>query len=621
MALGKKGENRFGAIGDSLFESRFDPKQKGQFAAKLAEADAKDQPKTYPIPVRFFTQLDPKAQNALHKVTQTCFSVAEKAGISLKHLSPEVEFYGPYEWEHKTGESAFSMELPAAKLDRSGKTPLIQLILPDQIKNSEAVIKAVRLLASKLFGHLYFEENVAGRPPFSLMQEELSELSFDFREKLLYVRFLDPPSPALQQSFDKEALAQGIRGPKAREMGKREWFKALLESPETRPNQAHLIEDLFAQSLKELKANPDPYLEALVSKIDQHLPKGGLILPHEKKHFEFFKKAKQWNLFHALEDRLQLVVGFWGEVTECFVWLDQVAAQEETFDPELARAWRKTLKERSAQLRKRGLVKLFLMEGAQLNERQQGDKNRFPLWVWKQGLLDHLPAGSDPAKWIKRYQDQYGHSLYAKLFELSFRLVEAIEGVEAQGPGRPLKEASRLKALRTSVSLLSEGLEDLLNTTRIAFSLASVAKPKKHHKKEILKNYAEGWAYFVSFALIHQFYWTQPQGDEKALQFLNLIGDYTQAKVEQEPSYQIAGLLLEVYKKKGFTLTPVVELLTKDSKMLDFFAIHQTELLAKKNEQPGEIIQNFGGLVEKWQADRFKNAINRAQPDGFEVRG
>lgn len=616
MTLGGRGQSRFGGIGESLLEARFDPKEKDLFAEKLAQADAEAAPKSYPIPVRFETQLDPKAEQAIRRVTLACFDEAQAVGLTLKHLNPTVEFYGPLEWEQKSGDDALAMELPASKLDRSGRFPVIQLILPQTVKTTEVVIKTVRLMLAKLFGHLYFDGAVASRAPFSLMQDDLEEISFDFREKLIFLRFLEIDSPELTALYDQEAISQQIRGPKARELGKKELFKVLMEDPQQRPAAARLIEAWFDGALADLKENPGNTFERLAAKLDTALPKGGLVLPHEKKHFDFFKQTQQWNLFHALEDRLQLALGYLGEVAECLDWFDELNEHSESVDHELARAWRKSLKERNQQLKKRGLVKLYLIEGAQLSEKQKGDLARFPLWLWQRGLLDDLPPKADPKKRVQRYKDQYRHSLYAKLYEAGFRLIQAIETLERTDSAIHLKDQPRLKALRNSLALMEQIVEDLLNTARIAYRLAGVAREKPQHKKEILHDYAEGWAYFISFALVHRFYLNQSK-KEVAQQFLDLIAGYTKSRLDKEASYRIAALLLEVYKKKDFDLKPVIELLTKEHKMLDFFAINQSELFAKKKEDSKEFIKTFGGLVDKWQLDRQDQGVQPDELDGF----
>ncbi|MDT8445527.1 MAG: hypothetical protein RRB13_01365 [bacterium] len=621
MALGGSGQSRFGGIGESLLEARFDPREKDLFAEKLADADAHAVPKSYPIPVRFEAKLDPKAEQAIRKVTLACFEQASAVGLDLKHLHPTVEFYGPREWEKKTGESALELELPAAKLDQSGRFPVIQLILPERIQTTEVVVKTVRLMLSKLFGHLFFGEAVAARAPFSLIQDDLEEISFDFKEKAIFLRFLEIAPAPLVAAFDQEALKQQIRGPKAREIGRKELFKALLKDPASRPQVAQLVQAQFEQLIRELKADPTTTFLRLSGQMDAALPKGGLILPHEKRHFDFFKQSHQWNLFHALEDRLQLVLGYLGELKECYDWTQKLIDHPNELDPDLLRAWRKSLKERNHQLKKRGLVKLYLIDGAHLNRRQRGDLVRFPLWLWQRGLLDHLPTGTSPEKMVARLKEQYRHSLYAKLYEAGFRLLQGLDKVEQTGSTLHLREQPRLKALRSSLGLIEEIIEDLLNTARIASRLAGVARQKPQNKKLILKNYSEGWAYFISFALVHRFYLTNSKEGERAAQFLGLISDYTKSRLDQEASYRIAALLLEVYRKKHFDLRPVIELLTKDHKMLDFFATNQSELFSKKKEEPKDFIETYSGLVDQWQNDRFDNSIQPNELGGFSVKG
>jgi len=531
-------------------------------------------------------------------------------------LAPKVEFYGPAEWEKKSGEKAGSMELPAAKLVLGPGQPVVQLVLPLEIKTTEVVIKTVRLLCSKLFGHLFFSTNVPSRPPFSLMPDQSAPIDFDFKEKLYFLRFLGDLDPKLEAYYDQEAIARGFKGPKAREQGQKALFKTLSENKSHQPQAASLIERGFTKVIERLKADDQVFFDQLVGQMDHLLPRGGLILPHEQKNFDFFKETKQWNLFHALEDRLQLATGHLGELVECYHWLDQLAHQEIDLNPDLAHLWKRTIRERGQQLRKRGWVKLHLIEGAHLSQEQKDELARFPLWVWQRGLLDNLPKGSKPEKWIARYLDQYRHSLYAKLYEMGFRLNQEIDKVLASESAVRFKEATRIKALKTSLELLNENLTDLLNCSRIAFRLAGLTNTRGPGKTKILADYSEGWAYFVSFALVHRYY--LGAGSANGAKFLKVIEDYTTSQIETSPSYRISGLLLALYRAQGFQLEPQVKLLVKEHKMLDFFAINQSELFLKKKSAPGAIIDHFGELVAKWQAERQDQEIGPDELVGFE---
>jgi len=605
MSFSSEG-SRFSSVGDSLFEERFDPAQRAQFAAKLKQADAQPAAVPQKIVVVFRSAFEPKVKEALDSVTEACFEIACGYGLRIKQQLPSVEFYGPVDWEQKSGESTSSIELPAARLDNEGSRPIVQIIAPLKIKTTDGVIKAVRLLCSKVFGELFFREQVEHRPPFSLMQTNIKEISFDFNEKLFFIRFLENYPPSLIQAFDQEALTQGFRGPKARERGQKELFRILFEAPEERSALAQVINETFEATLKELQNDPDQYFEQLVNRLDRLLPRGGLILPHEKAHFDFFKQNKQWNLFHALEERLQFVVGFIKELDEAFVWLSRVQSQELEFDAELSTAWRRTIKERNVQLKKRGWVKLFLMDQAQLNQKQEGDRSRFPLWLWQRGLLDHLPKGAKAEQIIKHLSDQYQHSVYAKLYEFGFRISQQLQGFESKGLVTGFSDSPRMKGLHTSLDLLCQNIEDLLNTSRIAYRLSSVVNPQKVDKTTILGCYREGWSYFISFALIHQFYLAKKSPN--APKFLKAIESYTANQVAEDASYQIAALLLNVYQLKKFSLKPLVGLVTFDSKMVDFFAINRTELFNKKKQQPHDVIHHFGGLIQQWQEDRIKTA-------------
>ena len=80
-------------------------------------------------------------------------------------------------------------------------------------------------------------------------------------------------------------------------------------------------------------------------------------------------------------------------------------------------------------------------------------------------------------------------------------------------------------------------------------------------------------------------------------------------RVETQPAFRLAELMLKVYQEKDFDLKEVASLIREDSQTLDFFILQQAKLFEKKSEPATKIIEQYSSTLKKWKIERYKHRI------------
>ena len=434
-------------------DSRFTEESQKAFLKQFENFDEVKLEKSYPIPLRFKGDFDVQIKKAIQVVASQCFDFAKAAGYEVCHSNPEVEIFGLAAWVQAGG--AKPNDFPAATLTKDYPA-IIQIIIPDKIVGSEEVIKAVRLLLSKLYGSIFFEEHVPQRAPYLLLQEELSEIEFDILEKIHLVRFLELSGAKLEKAYKATAEKLMIRGPQALEAGKRELYKELLEKPDKPHPQFPAISEAFDSTLGLFQKEPLQFFHKILTPVFAQVPLSRFILPHEMSSFEAQKTGELWSIFHALEERLQLASNCMEDLNDCYLYLKDT--KPELLDREMLQSLGTTLSQRMKQLTARKLVKLFLFEEATLSKKQQHKLAQFPLFLWKNKLIK---PGPKPEKQADALLKQYRGAIFQKIFEQCYRLKKAIKET-LQEPNNRLSDP-RIKTLSTLIGIRHDGILDLLH--------------------------------------------------------------------------------------------------------------------------------------------------------------
>jgi len=607
------------SFGDDSLESRFSLEQKKLFLNKIENFESLLFERSYNIAVHFHGQFDVKSRKAIQNLVNEVFHNAESHELMLHYTDPEVHFYTVSNWE-KTNQAINrkKINLPASKIRWENKTPHVELIIPEKLSTSEEVIKTVRLLFSKLFGKLYFSEHVPRKSAYTHIPNEQDLFEFDKIEKASLCKILDRFNSETEKEFEKIARKIGIRGPKLRELGKNEFFRE-LEHQETNQdiNKDYLevLEKAFQFLIGFFNNDPNGFYDELTDKVFALTPQTTLLLPYDLKKFLRLKEQRQWLIFHAFNERLQLVVNYIEELQECWTFLDNKKL-ETAIDYQIADSWLKTLEARIISLKKKGLIKLFLTEGAKLTPKQAFKLKEFPLWIWRNNLFEIYPKGIKPEKLVKKISDQYKNSVYQKLFETSFRLINSIKEMKNNSSllFNECDEFKRLKSSFTWFDIRQKTLINLLYSCKVGTQVSAGIKNKKRiHKQDILNTYEQGWSYFISFAMVHQYFLNSKgktkQGDLRSQQFFSVIENFVLKRLNKLPSYQVSYLFLKIYEQRKFNLQHVIKLLKDECQIIDFFILNQKEIVNNPSKDTQIIINSYSDSILQWDNQRTQQKI------------
>jgi hypothetical protein len=606
----------FSTMGDDLIESRFSQAFIKAFQDSVEDFDSLLPQRNHQIRIDFEGAFDVRTRQAILRLVEGVFAEAERYCLTLAHTDPRVRFHTPASWEKSIGQASRRVPtLPAARIHWGTGIPVVELIIPEKIATSEEVIKTVRLLFSKLFGKLFFDEHVPKKPAFRMVDDELSAMTFGRTEQIHFCRLMDRFPASIMKTFDQIARKRHFKGPKARELGKAAFFHQLLqEDIPTAPLLETTLNTVFMFLLDEFKTDFDGFFDRVADRLFALSAQSTLLLPYDQSRFAFLREDRQWMLFNALDERLQIVINAIHELTDCRAFLARADLSEPS-DIQLSDLWCTRLGERIRLLKKKGLVKPFLIEGAVLTSKQQYEKTRFPLWLWQHCFPKDDGARRQPDRIIQHLTEQYRTSIYQKILELTIRLLKAVKALQKQ-PQSPIAESADyplIKALFAWLEVRLPTLKDMHFTCSIGHHLSSIADRSGIGKKTALKNFETGWSYFISFALVHQYFLQiarKANGKEqRAQQFFDLIDRFVQKRIIEQPSFQIAGLLLELYRERRFDLAPITYLISQDAPILDFFVLHQSVLFNNPSTPPKEIIGRYAKSINHWQQQRDRQRI------------
>ena len=618
-------EDDFSTVGDDALDMRFSSESIQVFHKSLSDFESALPIRSYDIPVHFSGSFDNKSKNAIQNLVNESFVNAEKHQLRLEHNSPEVSFYTRSSWEAKSGTPLKkNSPLPAARLSEKDGIPIVELIIPEKVTTSEEVIKTVRLLFSKLFGKLFFDEHVLRKSAFKLANDDYGASTFDLKEKAHYIHLVEDFPPVMGRAFEEKGRELQMKGKQRREFGKKVFFEALFnEDPSIDDAMRKVIDTVFQTHLEALTADPDLFFDDLADRFLSANPKTTVILPYDARIFRSLASNRRWTIFHAFEERFQLIINSMEELAECRQYLELAAKSAEN-DIATLEAWKSTFSERIKTLKKRGFVKPFLIEGAKLSQQQKDALDRFPLWVWQNCKPDSPSAAKSMRSFVIKVTDQYKNSVYQKLFEAALRMYNSLESI-LNGKYSTISESpdyQRVKTVLAWLDLRKTSLVDMLYTCKVASRFGELASIKTINKKEVLKHFEAGWSYFVSFAMVHQYFLDLKKKSrntsDRSEPFYKLIEKFVRERIQNQPSFQISGLLLEFYRKRQFKLNRVSALIRNESQILDFFVLNQTDIFRDQSKSSAERIDQYAESLIQWQDKRDEQDIRQEEID--EVR-
>ncbi|MBU2514794.1 hypothetical protein KJ966_26020 [bacterium] len=585
--------------GDDFLESRFDPKYRDLFQEKIGSFGDVVVERDFDIPTKFFGNFDKKTEQVLSNLVKSVFNIADNHGLRIQNSNPRIEFYTESAWAGKESKAKKTFNsLPASDVVWIDGDPHTCVILPYKIDSLEIVIKTIRLLFSNLFGKLYIDELVQSGLYFKTGSSK--SIEFELGEKIRFCRFADEYPKQVQPRFME--LGRSIKGDKKKviEFGKKEFFRILEETQQGAiKKDQDFVENTFLFHQAFAQNKPAEFFQIMADKHAASQSEIGLVLPHEKRRFELVQSKKQWAYFESFYEKLQYALNSINDLQECFNLLND---EKELSDFSLSDYWISTLNNRVVFLKRKGLVKLFLVDDAKLTPNQKKDSMEFPLWVWKQRLFRNFPTSNKPEHIIKIISNQYKNSIYQKVFEASFRSINCLKKVHLKTKSelKELYDFKKLKALMILLAIRKQGIEDLFAVSRLVPQMArSNESDMEKVTNRAISSFKQGWSYFISFALIHQYY--LDKGDSKkamAEKFLLIVKKYIDERINNHSSFQVAYLFLYIYQKSGFDLNIPLKIIRKKSKGLEFFLINNDKIMQRNSSNQDIIESNAEKLLQ-----------------------
>ncbi len=586
------------SVDDDFLNIRFDPKFKQIFKEKIESLQGESVAEDYLLPVRFVGSYSNKTKKYLNTMVSRVTVSAGVCGLRLRKSDPEIVFYTAEAWPKNKNDE---LNLPASTITWQGNQPIIQVVTPTEIDSSEILIKTVRLLFSKLFGTLFFGENVSTRRPYFFDSGLSAESGYDATEKLHFNRLLDDYPPAILEQIKNLALNKKLGKDKLIESGKNEFYK-LLKGDIENPNSIYLdmLNSVFSNHLQSAKDDSQTFFDKIAHSVFEALPKLGLILPHELRFFNSLKSRSQWQLFDGIAEKAQYVKGCIEDLNECFSYLEDFKTKEIT-DYSTSDYWKNVLNNRIVHLKRKGLVKLFLIDDSRLTVNQQKDMLEFPLWVWRQRLFKNYPKSLPANKVLQTITSHYKNSIYQKILEGSFRAVNILKSLQS-GKKNNFSESNdykRLHSLMAGIGIRIPIINDVLHTSRLAPQMVKIDTIDRELILKGSKQFEQGWSYFISFALIHQFYLSkQSIADDKATRFLKIIKQHLEKKLENQISFQISYLLLHIYLNSHYKMDKLLNIVIDGSDTFDFFVLQHNKI-KYRNITVLDVIKNYSKSILK----------------------
>jgi hypothetical protein len=134
-------------------------------------------------------------------------------------------------------------------------------------------------------------------------------------------------------------------------------------------------------------------------------------------------------------------------------------------------------------------------------------------------------------------------------------------------------------------------------TSRISPQMVKKNNDEDRALRETAKIFENGWSYFISFALIHQYFLTkQAATEDKAAVFLKIIQKNIENKLNQQSPLLISYLFLQLYLKQQFKLNDAIKIIKTGSETFEFF-LFNFDKIVKIKTQIDKIIRSYSEKI------------------------
>ena len=557
MTPSGRNSTSIGSVPD--FEERFNPASRSIGESQLQDFDESKEKVSASklIRLQFYKSIPAETKILLTDQLSSLLDFADEMGLRLRSTGHVFRFLDQSTYEEEVGSHLpKSVSLPASRLDFNSETLLytVTVILPKNLETGEVIVNTIRTFFSKLFGSIYFEEQIR---PLEFYQQNTSggkEISAGVPEILALVKSSLFQSENLNMHCEEVAKAYRMsmkkQGEEIRKQLVDEW-KQKWDARTLTSEEQHTIAMVFSEFQDAFTADSESILRSATEQVQKLNAQLHFILPHEQNNYSRFEQQKPSHYLRSVQNKIEEIVALAGYVEELMEVLEN--PDEDTDFVALGSEIRKRMR----QMRKERKVVLFYVPDMPLNEDLLHLKSRFPL-----RLVKMLPPGTPMQKWskeIKRMEKHYANSIYSKLYtalhslgmwaESKVRFTEAAFQKSA--------DADRLHQMKQIFKFRLPLLMEMQNSLGIILDTCEIRENQEEKQLIPLDDFRKAWGYFIAFILTLNYYQNPveaaalPHGFRSDHYLKSIMRFINQQCSKGINSFHIVQLLWLIYERKA----------------------------------------------------------------------
>ena len=548
---------------EKSLEDRFDKKNQTINESHIRDYDLQKQNKqasTF-FRIEFSSSIPEETKSFLRDNTSAILDFPIKFDLNILHKNHVIHFIDKETYESEMcSPLPKNIKLPASRLENinSGQGSKITIIIPKIIDKTEIVVNITRNIFSKIFGRIFFNEQILPLEFFQNSKPGRDIISATIPEILDLIDEFFTTSKILQKNCKTYAKLHKIKFAQNNNSIKKqlinEWRKKWKEKTLS-SKEKHILESIFNEFIHEFKEKPENFFKSIGKRIKQLNSELYFILPHEMRTYINFERNRFIHYISAVKNKLEEINSLSGFIEEIDSLLENPPKVKDL------KMLGIILRSRMNEMRKEKKVQTFYIHEKINNPDWKNLKEQFPLL-----LIKMLPQGTPIREWskeVKKLEKNYAKSIYTKLYSSLYCFSKGILvqkefnkiNFSASKEGQDLKKLMPyLKLKKESMRVLQSNLGLFIDTSE-KFPLEIC----KGGSKQLipLDDFGKAWSYFISSILTLLYYEefnefkNIPQGfrsDNFQKSILNFVEKQCSNGINH---FHIVKLLWLVYKMKN----------------------------------------------------------------------
>ena len=586
---------------DDFLKARFDPKLKDTFETNLDNSPASSAQK---FTISFRGDLSSQFSTELKSMFGALFQFASNINM-ISHLCEfKIIVFDSSNWRRSKLSSQYKLDrLPALKTKKTTNGIGYFLILSGEECAGIDTINVARLLFSKIFGEQFFYDQIESKQPFANIIKKKKDIEAETEEKIALGRLFLLENEVLKNCWIKLGKKNKLANNSNAEKYGRNFFFSLIENKQD-GHQEYLR--ILSSQTADLEKTPESYLGSNLEKyFDMVYEKNRIfhfILPHELNKI-FNLKDSPIMFAKILMEKIDYAKSIFSSLIEeenqpVEIIDDPYASpglskaevpSEQQKDPANPLSENKSdnpkyqellLRSVMVGLLNRKLAHEFLIPESCRTKEDLAKHKKFPLKIVS--LLLETKFSKPTKENVDLIIERYTNSIYQRAYNLAFLKLQLLKNEDEK------KDSDQIKRLITInkswFTLRLNHLNDLFFISQFSEKYFTLVDPQREKIINNLQIARNGWAHFISFALIDcyfsHFHTDKTVGSERKEKFRKIIMNHIKNNVDEIPYFRISKLYLLIYSKLNFDLKKLIILISNQCPHLisvikeGVFAIH-----------------------------------------------